>query len=260
MPGKKLLLFLFILISLGVMTYQSSRPPIAPVKFLAGGLNVFYDFHKSAREFISSPFRRMLIREEENVQLKKELSELRKEQQAWRDAIRENQTLKALLALRERQPTYVTSARVIARGTDQWSHTFILDKGLKDGIKKDMVAVTDKGLVGKISDVFPSYAYLLLLTDVNFSAAARLEESRTEGILSGAGFRACQLKYIPHDEEVKQGVAVITSGLDSLFPPGIPIGHIAEVSKRESGIFQRIEVVPYVDTTKTEIVAIIRRA
>jgi rod shape-determining protein MreC len=131
---------------------------------------------------------------------------------------------------------------------------------MNDGIKKDMIAVTDKGLVGKISEVSPSFAYLLLMTDINFSAAARLQESRTEGVLSGTGFKTCQLKYIPYDEEVKQGAAIVTSGLDSLFPAGVPLGYIAKVSRRESGIFQYIEVVPFVDNSKTEVVAIIRRA
>jgi rod shape-determining protein MreC len=260
MNRKRLLLFLFILISLSLMTYQSNRAPFVPLKSLNSAINVFYDIKVSVREFISAPFRRMFLREEENRRLRTELSKLLKEQQAWQEAFRENQRLLTLLAVKEKEQQYITAARVIARGTDQWSHTLILDKGLSDGIKKDMVAITDKGLVGKISDVSPSYAYLLLLTDINFSAASRLQENRTEGILSGTGFRTCQLKYIPYEEELKQGAAVITSGLDSIFPEGIPLGYISKVSKRESGIFQYIEVIPFVDNTKIEVVAIIRRA
>jgi rod shape-determining protein MreC len=260
MNRKRLLLFLFILISLSLMTYQSNRPPLLPLKSLNSALNVFYDIKTSVQEFISAPFRRMLLREEENRRLRTELSKLLKEQQAWQEAFRENQRFRALLALKEQEQRYVTAARVIARGTDQWSNTLILDKGLTDGIKKDMVAITDKGLVGKISDVSPSYAYLLLLTDINFSAAARLQESRTEGVLSGTGFRTCQLKYIPYEEELKQSAVIVTSGLDTLFPEGIPLGYISKVSKRERGIFQYIEVIPFVDNTKIEVVAIIRRA
>ncbi|MBS1232558.1 MAG: mreC [Nitrospirae bacterium] len=260
MLGKRLLLFLFILISLSLMTYQSNRTPFLPLKSLNSALNVFYDMKVSVKEFISAPFRRMFLREEENRRLKTELSQLLKEQQVWREAFRENQKLREVLALKEKEQHYVTAARVVARGTDQWSHTLILDKGLTDGIKKDMVAITDKGLVGKISDVSPSYAYLLLLTDINFSAAVRLQENRTEGVLSGTGFRACQLKYIPYEEELKLGAAVVTSGLDSIFPGGIPLGYISKINKKESGLFQYIEVIPYVDNTKIEVVAIIRRA
>jgi rod shape-determining protein MreC len=259
MNRKRLLLFLFILGSLGIMTYQSNRPPILPLTFLTNALNGFYSAKESVQEFISAPFRRMLLREQENRKLRAELSNLLKEQQAWQEAFRENQKLRSLLTLREKEQHYVTTARVVARGTDQWSNTFVLDKGLADGIKKDMVAITDKGLVGKIADASHSYAYLLLLTDINFSAAARLQEGRTEGVLSGTGFRTCQLKYIPYDEDLKERAIIVTSGLDSLFPAGIPLGYISKVSKKESGIFQYIEVIPFVDNTKTEVVAIIRR-
>jgi rod shape-determining protein MreC len=260
MNRKRLLLFLFILVALSIMTYQGNRPPLAPLKFIAGPLNIFYHIRESAQEFVSTPFKRMFLREEENRKLRAELSKLLREQQEWHEAFRENQRLRAILALKEQQQHFVTAARVVARGTDQWSNTFVLDKGLTDGIKKDMVAITDKGLVGKIAEVFPSSAYLLLLTDINFSAAARLQESRTEGVLSGTGFRTCQLKYIPYDEDLKQGAVIITSGLDSLFPAGIPLGYVSKVNKRESGIFQYIEVIPFVDNSKIDVVAVIRRA
>lgn len=259
MHRKRLLLFLFIMIVLGIMTYQSTRQPLVPLRFLSGVLNVFYEAKDSALEFVRAPFRRMFLREEENRRLRDELSRLMQERQKWQEAFRENEKLRALLALKEQKHDYVTAARVIARRVDQWSNTFVLDKGLQDGIRKDMVAVTDRGLVGKISDVSTSYAYLLLLTDINFSSAARLQAGRTEGVLSGTGFRACQLKYIPYDEELNKGDIVVTSGLDSLFPPGIPLGHVSNVSKREGGMFQSIEVIPFVDSSKVEVVAIIKR-
>ncbi len=260
MHRKRLLLFLFVLIALGIMTYQSTRQPLVPLRFLAGVLNLFYNAKDTAVEFVSAPFRRIALREEENRRLRAELSQLLQEQQKWQEAFRENEKLRALLDLKEKELHYVTSARVIARGTDQWSNTFILDKGMKDGILKDMVAVTEKGLVGKISEVSPSYAYILLLTDINFASAARLQSGRTEGILSGTGFRSCQLKFIPYDEELKTGDVVVTSGLDTFFPPGIPLGYISKVSKREGGLFQHIEVIPFVDNSKVEVVTIIRRA
>ena len=56
-----------------------------------------------------------------------------------------------LLTLREHGKNYVTSAQVIARGTDNWVHTLLLDKGAKDSVAKDMAAITPKGLAGKIS-------------------------------------------------------------------------------------------------------------
>jgi rod shape-determining protein MreC len=122
-----------------------------------------------------------------------------------------------------------------------------------------MAAITPKGLAGKITGVSDSYAYLLLLSDINFSASVRLQGSRAEGVLSGTGSRKCVLKYVPFEDTVKAGDVVITSGLDMLFPPGIPVGYVTKVdSKTGGGYFQYIEVQPFQDTTKIEEVVIVK--
>jgi rod shape-determining protein MreC len=259
MPKKTLLLFLFIITSLSLMTYQSNREPLLPLKFLNNALNWFHDIKHSVKDSITSPFKRIFLKEEENIRLKKDLNNLLKERQKYREAFLENKRLRELLSLKEKEPRYVTAARVIARGIDQWSNTLVLDKGLSDGVTKDMIAITQRGLVGKISSVSDSYSTLLLLTDINFSSAARLQESRIEGILSGTGFRKCLLKYITYEEKAEKGNTVITSGLDSLFPKGIPIGYISKVNKKSTGLFQDIEVFPFEDTTKIEELVIIKK-
>jgi len=259
MPKKWLLLLLFIIIALSLMTYQSNRQHLLQLNFLNTAINRFHEMKSSLIDALSSPFHRMMLREEENVKLKEEVAKMLTEQQACREIFYENKTLKGLLALKEKEHRYVTSAQVIGKSADQWSNVLILDKGLSDGITKDMVAVTEKGLVGKISGGSASYSYLLLLSDINFSAAVRVQESRVEGIISGTGFRKCRLKYIPYDEEVKKGETIITSGLDQLFPKGILVGYISKVNKKDIGFFQKIEVLPFVDLSKIETVAIIRR-
>lgn len=259
MPKKRLLLFLFVILSLSVMTYQSNRQHFLPFKFLNGVFNKVHDAKNAVKEFVSSPFRKMLLREQENARLKQEISLLMQKQQKCQEALSENQRLREILALREKEPKYVTGARVISRNTDQWSNTLVLDKGSADGVKKDMSVVTEKGLVGKIAGVSGSYSYLLLLSDINFSVSARLQESRAEGVVSGTGFRKCRLKYLPFEDEVKIGSAVITSGLDMLFPPGIPIGYVTKVNKKGVGFFQDIEVLPFADGNKVEVVAIIKK-
>lgn len=259
MPKKRLLLFFFIIISLGLMTYQSKKEHLLPLRFLNNALTNLHSIVNYVRDTAASPFKRMLIREEENTRLKAELKRLHEEQQKYQEILLANRRLKELLSLKEKEHGYVTTARVIARGTDQWSNTFILDKGRSDGVTKDMTAITPKGLVGKIVGISTSSSSLLLLTDLNFSVAVRLQESRREGIVSGTGLRKCQLKYIPLDEDVKAGVAVITSGLDSLFPQGVPVGYVSKVDRKGTGLFQNIEVTPFEDNAEVEEVAIIKR-
>jgi rod shape-determining protein MreC len=259
MPKKRLLLFLFIIISLIFITYQSNRVHFQPLNFFNNIFSNLHEIKHSVKNSITSPFKRMLLREEENKKLRAEIAQLRIEQQRYHEVFLENKRLKNLLSLKEEEPRYVTTAQIIAKSTDPWSSIVTIEKGSSDGIKKDMTAITSRGLVGKISNVSDSYSSLLLITDINFSAAARLQKSRSEGILSGTGFRKCTLKYIPYEEQVEKGDTVITSGLDKLFPEGIPIGYISKVDKKGTGLFQEVDVVPFEDTAKTEEIVIIQR-
>ena len=102
-----------------------------------------------------------------------------------------------------------------------------------------MAVITPRGLVGKILSSSDSYSSVLLINDINFSAAIRLHESRTEGIISGIGSKTCILKYVSHEYEVKANEMVLTSGLDSLFPVDIPVGSVTKITKKAQA-FSRI--------------------
>ncbi|MBI5639796.1 MAG: rod shape-determining protein MreC [Nitrospirae bacterium] len=260
MPKKRTLLFFaVVIISFVLMTYQSKKGYIPSGNifnvFLGGSQTIM----QSVSDAFKRPFVRMALREEENVRLKRQIADLLQERGKFQEAILENKRLTELLKLGESSRNSVSSARIIGRDIVQWTHTLLLDKGQKDGVGKDMAAITPRGLAGKITNVSVSYSYLLLLTDINFAAAVRLQESRKEGILAGNGTRICGLKYIPYEEEVKPGDIVITSGLDLLFPAGIPVGYVSKVDNRgRGGNFQYIEVIPFQDDTKMEEVLIIR--
>ena len=259
MSKKTVLLFLFVLgISFILMTYQSKKGPLFTSTFINTALNTANSFTSSISNSVTSPFKKIAVRDEDNKLLRKRIDELLLERAKYQEAMFENRRLNELLKLRESQQQYISAARVLSRGIDQWSHTLVLGKGEKDGVSKDMSAITSKGFAGKIFDVTESYSKLLLLTDINFSAAVRLQESRKEGIVSGTGTRKLVLKYITYEEEVKIGDIIITSGLDQLFPPGIPVGFISRIDRQGTGHFQYIEVTPYVEDSKMEEVLIIK--
>ena len=259
MSKKNVLLFLLVLsISFVLMTYQSKKGHLFTDNFLNNLLNTSHALTKSVADSITSPFTKMALRDEDNALLRKRIDELLLERAKYQEAVLENKRLKELLKLLESRQQYIAAARVLSRGTDQWSHTLVLDKGQKDGVSKDMSAITPKGFAGKTFNVTGSYSKLLLLTDINFSAAVRLQESRKEGVISGTGTRKVILKYIPYEDELKVGDIVITSGLDQLFPPGIPVGFVSKIDKQGTAHFQYIEVTPYVDDSKMEEVLIIK--
>jgi len=259
MSKKNVFLFLLVLgISFILMTYQSKKGHLFTSTFINSMLNTAHSFTRSLADSVTSPFKKIALRDEDNKLLSKRIDELLLERAKYQEAVFENKRLNELLKLRENRQQYISAARVLSRGIDQWSHTLVLDKGEKDGVSKDMSAITPKGFAGKIFNVTESYSKLLLLTDINFSAAVRLQESRREGVISGTGTRKAILKYIPYEDEIKIGDIIITSGLDQLFPPGIQVGFISRIDKQGTGHFQYIEVTPYVDDSKMEEVLIIK--
>lgn len=259
MPKKTtLLFFLLIIVSVILMIYQSKKGHFSGGNSLNDLLNNLHSTTDSFGDKIKRPFKRMALREEENNKLRQQVSELMTEREKCQEALLENKRLRELLNIHESRRNVIAAARVIARGVDHWAKMLTLDKGTKEGIEKDLSAITPKGLAGKIMSASDSYSNLLLLTDINFSASVRLQENRNEGVISGTGTRKCVLKYIPYEEEVKTGDIVITSGLDALFPPGIPVGYISKVDKSGTGHFQYIEVTPFQDDFRIEEVIIVK--
>lgn len=260
MPKKRLLLFLsLIIVSFILMTYQSNKGAFNPLRLISYPINIANNTIHSISSSIKNSFKKIRLRDEENRKLRGELNDLLMEQQRYKDAVLENARLRELLSLKEKEKRYVAAARIIARGNDRWANTLVIDKGRRDGIEKDMAVITVRGLVGKILSSSDSYSSILLINDINFSAAARLRESRTEGIISGTGSKTCILKYVSHGYETKENEMILTSGLDSLFPADIPVGSVTRITRKGAGLFQNIEVTPFQDTTKLEEVVIVRR-
>lgn len=260
MPKRRTVLFFAVVITAFVfMTYQSKKDHLRSGNFI----DLILDSSSAATHYlgeaIAAPFRKLTLREKENERLRRQVDKLLTERQKYREVLLENERLKDILNLRDRAQTFVAAAEVVGRGVDRWSHMLVINKGRKDGVRKDMAAITPLGLAGKILSVTGSYADLLPVADINFSAAVRLQDSRREGILSGTGGSVCMLRFIPHDEQVKVGETVVTSGLDRLFPPGIPAGYVSKVDREgRSGMFQYIEVTPFQDDSKLEDVAIVK--
>lgn len=260
MSKKKLLLFFFfVVIAVLLMTYQAGREPFRPLSALSYAINAANDAIDSILSNITTAARKMQLTDEENKKLQEEINKLIMEQQENKEMLLENSRLREILNLKQSEKKFVAAARVIARGSQRWSNTLLINKGARDGITKDMAVITPKGLAGKILSADKSYSTVLLLNDVNFSAAARLEGSRTEGITSGSGGNICLLKYITYDYEVEEDEIVITSGLDSMFPENIPIGTVTKIVKDSAGIFQYIEVTPFQDIHQIEEVVVVNK-
>lgn len=260
MPKKRyrLLISLFA-VSIMLMTYQNRSGALRPFGFLEEPLYAVNIAVSAFKDALTDPFEKFTLRQEETERLRRQLRSLRMREQRMTEVELENRRLTALLDLSERREGFVAAARVVSRGSDRWANTFVIDKGRRDSVEKDMAVITVDGLLGKVMEAGETHSTVLLIDDLRFSAAVRLQAGRTEAVLSGAGPGRCVLKYVPADEQVKEGDTVVTSGLDGLFPPGMAAGFVSSVATEKDALFHEIEVVPYVDTAEVEEVAVVRR-
>ena len=219
-----------------------------------------YDTLSSIISSLSDGISGVINAAEENNRLKAELQTTLPERQRYGEIVKENQRLHELLSLKQQVQGGGIATHVVGRGYDKFINTLVIDKGSNDGINKDMPAITSQGLAGKVYAVRKDYSDIMLLRDPNFSVAVRLQESRHEGVVTGTGQRYCILKYVPTENPVKEGEIVVTSGLDGIFPEGLPVGRVTKVLTEGVEFFQYIEVVPFQASGKIEEVLVVGRS
>lgn len=165
---------------------------------------------------------------EENKRLQQQISELR----AWRDLAQqqadENKTLRGLLKYKDESVVSFLTARVIAEVGGNFNNSVIVTAGSRDGVVKNMIAMGEDGVVGRVIETGEWSSRVLLFNDLNFRLPVMLEGTQLRSILSGEGSGLPKLLFIPPDVDVKIGTRVVTSGHGGLFPPNLPVGVVQE--------------------------------
>ncbi len=167
---------------------------------------------------------------QQNEQLELEIARLRQEQAAFAEDAAQGRRLQALLAFKQQYISQTVAAQVIGTSGVDSSRMLYLDKGSADGLKPDQAVITPDGVVGKLRDVFPHTAQLLLLNDATSGAGVVLESTRIRGILRGTANGRVQINNLTADSRIKPGEKVITSGGDQVFPRGLPVGVIESIA------------------------------
>ena len=194
---------------------------------------------------------------EENQELKAEIKKLQGEQNRLREQAIVASEFQKLSTYQETAPMTTMPARIIGRHVSNWYRAMVINKGARDGIRAEMGVITDAGVVGRIIRVNPTTSIVLLLSDPNVAITGMIQTSRDEGIVQGTPQGTIHMKYLPPLSSVQVGDAIVTSGLTEDFPRGLHIGHIQQVTKAATDLFQSGEVKPIVDFSKLEGVLVI---
>lgn len=192
----------------------------------------------------------------ENKDLRRQLADARARILELSEDGVENARLKALLGLSSRLPLRTIAAAVIAASPGTSSAIFI-DKGTDDGLVTDLPVIASGGIAGKTVAVFPHTAQVLLITDRSSGVGCMIEKTQAEGVLKGDGDGLCHLGYIMNEESVAPGDAIVTSGLDQIYPKGLLVGRVVKVS--DGNIYKNITVNPGAALDRLEDVLVVLR-
>jgi rod shape-determining protein MreC len=195
----------------------------------------------------------------ENKELRQSITVLTARILENREALIANERLKSLLELKSSLQVPSLAAAVIGEDGSPWFKTLVIDRGGADGLAEGMPVVTVSGIVGRLVKVAANSSRVLLLTDHASAVAAVVQRSRARGVVKGKGGGLCSLEFALRDEDVKVGDTVITSGIGTVFPKGLPIGEVTMVKKGSYGIFQTVELRPSVTIAKLEEVLVLLR-
>ncbi len=194
----------------------------------------------------------------ENRRLKTEIERLKLDNALSNELLLENNRLREALSFKKLSPPSAVMVQVIGKDLSPASSTITVDKGSDDGIGKDMAVITAAGVVGKVYTVLPNTAKVLLLTDPGNTVAVIVQRNREEGLLEGKLVN-CALKYVSYYADIQEGDLLVTSGLDGIYPKGLPVATVMKVTKQEAVAFQTVVAEPVVRFSRLEEALVLKK-
>jgi rod shape-determining protein MreC len=195
----------------------------------------------------------------ENRELREQLSELRGEVSDLKSLKGENARLRKLVDLNKAKPFKITTARVIGMPSSNWWSSVVIDKGVQDGIKTGMPAISGGGLIGQVADVSQRSAKIVLVNDTDSGVSVQVQRTGEVGVIRGQlKSTKLTLSYISRDSTIRKGDLVYSSGLGGVFPKDIYVGRVITVRQTPYGLYKTVEVVSPVDFVKLREIMVIK--
>ena len=159
----------------------------------------------------------------------------------------ENSRLRKLLGLREQLATQVVAAEVLYDAADPYTRKVIIDKGMAQGVDLGSPVVDESGVLGQVTRVHPLVSEVTLVVDrdlaipvLNVRTGAR-SVAYGDPVLGGSGL---ELRFMGSNSDVQQGDMLTTSGVDGVYPPGLPVATITRIERRAESAFAKIYCAP----------------
>jgi rod shape-determining protein MreC len=194
----------------------------------------------------------------DNAVLREENEQLRVQSMQAAETREENARLRRLLVLRDRLPLATVAGEVIGREAGGWVRSLTVNRGRGDGIAQQTPVIVPDGLVGRVVQVHRGAAVIQLLNDPASTVGAVVQRTRTAGLVEGDAGGALRFKFMARDgASVAPGDLVVTSGLGTLFPKGLPVGRVVKIEDKGSALFHFAVLAPAVDFSRVEEVLLV---
>ena len=171
----------------------------------------------------------------------------------------ENAHLRELLQMSRRIETRSIAADILYNAPDPFARKVILDRGAQQGVEPGLAVVDANGVIGQITRVHPIQAEVTLLTDRNQSIPVSVVRNGVRGVLYGVGRGMLEMRHVLADVDIQPGDQLVTSGLDGVFVPGLPVATVTRVN-RDADAFARIECEPLAAIERSVQVLVVGRA
>ena len=197
-----------------------------------------------------------------NRDLESENARLLLENVRYRELEGEAALLRDLLNFSHANPSFDVQGahvvgRVIGRDPSNLQRYITLDVGREEGIAQNMPVATDRGLVGRVSEVGSGWSRVLLIIDQSSLVNALTQSTRASGLIQGQADGSLILHNVLQSDTLSVGDTVFTSGLGGNFPRQILIGQITEVERKDYDLYQKATVQATVDFDHLEVVLVI---
>ncbi|ODT68841.1 MAG: rod shape-determining protein MreC [Nitrosomonadales bacterium SCN 54-20] len=157
----------------------------------------------------------------------------------------ENTQLRKLLNTTQRIENKATVAEILRVPHDPFNRKVLLDKGSMAGIESGQVVVDDMGVVGQVTRNYPLASEVTLLTDRDHSVPVQVVRNGLRSIISGTGREGVlELRYMAINTDIQEGDVLVTSGIDGIYPPGLPVAAVSQIERNPNYIFARIICTP----------------
>jgi rod shape-determining protein MreC len=213
-----------------VVVYPLQRIAAAPAA-IGGRIADFFVTHASLRN--------------ENRRLIADNLELLREVQQTRALQLENAHLRGLLAARERISMPVTMAEILYAARDPFSRKVMIDQGMQRGIEPGRPVVDHVGVIGQVTRVYPWLSEVTLITDKGHLVPVMNVRTGLRAVLAGTGDDGrLELRFIPLAADFQTGDRLVTSGIDGVYPPGLPVAEVTHVERNTAFLFASIACKP----------------